>query len=143
MSDAIGFFANRLIVGLAMALTVLARLEATVQTRPSHVVGAYYRIQMLLILGLAVLVGLAAPGQKWGSLLIGAAAFAGSVVWLMERRGAGRLLIYVVFAAALAQLFALVSGMEGARAVGGLIWPSSLSSAMTLGAAMSGMLLGH
>jgi hypothetical protein len=92
-----------------------------------------------------VLFGLAAPaGQRYGALAISLPAFAGSALWLLERRKEGRLTFVVIHLVALL----CVSGMVTSRTAGSLgeralLGVSALASAGTLGATMCGMLLGH
>lgn len=137
MQDAVAFFAIRLIVGVGVACL---RLSA----RDSRVVSPYFRIQMLLLLGLSVLYGLAARGEaRWGAILLGLAAFVGSLLWTLERRTAGRRWLFVTVLAGLVCLGGDVRSFDASAGGLSLLACAALSSAATLGAAMSGMLLGH
>lgn len=138
MQDAVVFFAIRLIVGIAYFCYLLADDER-------RVVSPFFRIQTLLLLGLGVLFGLAAPAdQRYWALAIALPAFAGSVMWLLERRKEGRLTFVVIHLAALFCLSGSVTGRSDASfADRALFGVSALASAGTLGATMCGMLLGH
>jgi hypothetical protein len=139
MHDAIALFTIRLILGIAWFCVLLADSRR-------GVVSPYFRIQMLLLLGLAALVGLAAPEarEKLFALALGGTAFVGSALWMLERRSAGRLAFLVIGVGAFLWMYAIVcvlSPTPGPHRM--LLGASSLASAGTLGAAMSGMLLGH
>lgn len=137
MQDAVAHFAIRLICGVGLMLCVMPRRDV-----PSP----FFRIMLLVVLGLAVLFALTSPaGLSWG-VALGSVAFAGSVFWLLERRAAGTAAIGAVFAISAVALF------FGGRALpsfanGGfhswLAGASTFASAATLGAAFTGMLLGH
>lgn len=138
MQDAVAFFAIRLIVGIAYFCYLLADDDR-------RVVSPFFRIQMLLVLGLGVLFGLAAPEhERYWAVAICLPAFVGSVLWLLERRREGRLTFVVIH---LAALFCLSSAVNTrtpeALAERALFGVSALGSAGTLGAMMCGMLLGH
>lgn len=136
MEGAVTFFAIRLIAGIAGWCCLLAA--------PRHrVVSPLFRIQMLLVLGLAVVAGLAGPtGSGPWAIALGLVSFAGSVFWLLERRQAGRFATLIVFAIALVWLAKAIHGWDSSAnrwlAAGGAI-----ASAATLGTTMCGMLLGH
>jgi hypothetical protein len=136
MPDAIAQFAIRLICGTGMALCVMPRRD---------VPAAFFRIVLLVILGLAVLFTLAAPaGAFWRGAILSAVAFLGSVCWLLERRPAGTTAIGMVFLLALAEI--VLFGGGAPTAASGRHWlaaVSALASAATLGTALTGMLLGH
>jgi hypothetical protein len=138
MQDAVAFFAMRLIVGIAYFCYLLADDER-------RVVSGFFRVQMLLMLGLAVVFGLAAGSHErlWG-VAMGLPAFVGSILWLLERRRAGRLTFVVIHLAALFCLSSAVS-LRTAEDLSerALLGASALASAGTLGAMMCGMLLGH
>src|SRR5262245_33370737 len=127
MPDAIPFFATRLILGIALSLLPVAIVERGMRPSSNVVVSPYFRIQMLLILGLASLVALTTSGPKWLSLVIAATAFVGSVLWLLDRRLGGRIAIWIILYAAAGQLIALLPD-KGAR----FLWPSVLASSLLL-----------
>ncbi|MSR57683.1 MAG: hypothetical protein EXS05_08425 [Planctomycetaceae bacterium] len=135
MPDAIAFFAIRLIVGIAWVLWLMPRKQ---------VAAAYFRIQMLLILGLSVLFGLTSPNLKWYAAALAVTSFAGSVMWLLERRRAGAVAIGVIAIAGWIVIALVLPATEAPEAkMFDNIRISALASAATLGTAMSGMLLGH
>jgi hypothetical protein len=137
MQDAVASFAIRLICGVGLALCAMPRKD---------VAAAFFRIMLLVVLGLGVLFTLTAPGGAfWRGAILSGVAFIGSILWLLERRQAGAVAIGTVFVLALAEVV-LFGG--GSSAVGGsgrhwLAAVSSLASAATLGVALTGMLLGH
>lgn len=155
-------FLIRLICGMTLMLALLPR---------KPVASGFFRVQMLIVLGLGVLASLAAFGMNgqpsptpvesvpprlspaiasalvgYASIAIAVLAFVGSVLWMLERRkGGGRVLWIILILAALClavpTLVPAVSGDILSR--GTLIFLSQLSSAAVLGGAMTGMLLGH
>ncbi len=136
MQDAVAHFAIRLICGMGLALCAMPRKD---------VAAAFFRIMLLVMLGLGVLFTLAAPGGAfWRGAILSGVAFLGSIFWLLERRPAGTAAIGIVFLLALAEI--VVFG-GGASAAGSgrhrLAAVSALASAATLGTALTGMLLGH
>jgi hypothetical protein len=135
MPDAVAHFAIRLICGMGLALCAMPRKD---------VAAAFFRIMLLVVLGLGVLFTLTAPGGAfWRGVVLSSIAFVGSVCWLLERRQAGAVAIGLVFVLALVEV--VFFGGDSAAA-GGRHWlaaVSALASAATLGAALTGMLLGH
>lgn len=138
MPDAIADFAIRLILGMGFAMCIMPRKD---------VAAAFFRIMLLVILGLAVLITLTAsePIEKWGcGLSLCVVAFAGSVCWLLERRRAGSAAIGLITALALLDVLGGQTAGPEAASDGHLLGTAStLASSATLGAAMTGMLLGH
>jgi hypothetical protein len=135
MQDAAAHFAIRLICGVGLALCAMPRRD---------VAAAYFRIMLLVVLGLAVLFTLAAPGAFWRGIAIGGVAFVGSVCWLLERRQAGTVAIGAIFVLALVEIVFFGGGAP--VSVAGRHWlagVSALASSATLGTALAGMLLGH
>src|SRR5258708_28727852 len=80
MHVAISSFALRLIFGMNLMLCVMPR---------EKVPSAFFRIILLVELGLAVLFALTSPAMLWWGIGLGVIAFVGSVLWLLERRRAG------------------------------------------------------
>ncbi|MFN0052713.1 MAG: hypothetical protein ACKV0T_11015 [Planctomycetales bacterium] len=138
MPDAIALFSLRLIVGMAFVCLALAR--------PGFgVVSPFFRILMLLLLGLAVLGGLAsAGGDQLAALLLAVACFVGSIFWLLERRTWG---LYSLGVALMVGLYWMSRILYVQAANGTIPLPvlivATLASAATLGTALCGMLLGH
>jgi uncharacterized protein with PQ loop repeat len=142
-------FALRLICGMSVVWCVMPR---------SRVTSGFFRIQMLVTLGLSVLSAIAAnqiPESAeaksisptvvgWISAVLGVLSFVGSVLWTLERRHGGTV---VVFAIAILSSTTIVlansSGGELQSLNGTLYWMSELATAFVSGAAVSGMLLGH
>ena len=113
---------------------------ALVLTPAALVPGGFFRVNLLVVMGLATFAALvaraAAPG--WPGVVLAAAAvvaWMGSVAWLGEKRRAGLLLIGAC-AALLAGAVGLVAG-DGRAVLGGLL--SGAVSGLTVHA----MLLGH
>lgn len=118
----------------------------------------FFRIQMLLGLGLAVLATvIVSPSPPESTPLLGlnatrflssaiaASAFVGSILWTLERRRAGTFLAAVV---CLGSLVLLVSGALASFAgtTAAQPWMASavnIASAGILGTSMTAMLLGH
>lgn len=138
-------FAIRLAFGLALMWCLLPRKLVT---------SGFFRIQMLLTLGLCVLACLTAnqlphnPAEFGGitglRLLLGmaaAGAFVGSVFWTLERRMAGT-------RCAICLLIVLATGLWATFPRSGhrpqfLLFSEELASGWLLGAAVGAMLLGH
>ncbi len=142
-------FTLRLVVGLSLTWSLLPRRLIT---------SGYFRIQMLLVLGLSVLGALTAAqwsevaegatrlsvGLLQGALvLIAGVSFLGSVLWTLERRRGGTV------AAAMVLTIATLTLLAGVPANGSSAppWPLTvldrLSSAGLLGGITATMLLGH
>jgi hypothetical protein len=132
---ALAQFGIRLLFGIALMLVLMPRRA---------VATAFFRIMLLVLLGLSVLLALTTPGEKIGPGAIAVLAFLGSVLWTLERRRAGEIVLFIIAAAA---LFELMSWRPIANATlhapPALVLLSTLASAATLGATMTGMLLGH
>jgi hypothetical protein len=113
---------------------------ALVLTPAALVPGGFFRVNLLVVMGLATFAALvaraAAPGWPWVVLAAAAVvAWMGSVAWLGEKRRAGLLLI-AACAALLAGAVGLGAG-DGRAVLGGLL--SGAVSGLTVHA----MLLGH
>ena len=135
MPDAIAHFAIRLICGIALVLCAMPRKDV-----PS----AFFRIMSLVVLGLAGLFAISVPGQFWWGVALASLAFAGSVVWLLERRQAGTAVLLILFVVALIEVFRMSLDAAGpSQSAGWLALPSDLAASATLGTAFTGMLLGH
>jgi hypothetical protein len=136
MQDAVAHFAIRLICGIGLALCAMPRKD---------VVPAFFRIMLLVVLGLGVLFTLTAPGGAfWRGVVLSSIAFVGSIGWLLERRQAGAVAIGLVFVLAIVEVVFFGSGWSAAGT--GRHWlaaVSALASSATLGSALTGMLLGH
>lgn len=138
MQDAVASFAIRLVAGLAVSCWLLSAPR-------QRVVAPYFRIQLLLLLGLAVLFGLADSASNWAwSAALGGAAYIGSVLWALEKRTAGRVVFFLMAAVSIAWLVNHALSQSPEVPVSSiLLVGDALASAATLGAAMSAMLLGH
>jgi len=126
-----------------------------------QVTSGFFRIQMLVVLGLSVLSALTLgmftgdsdkllppllPTQMTTALcvLLAVAAFIGSVMWTLERRRAGGWFAMIIAVVSLGVL--LLSFPRIGSVTAGAEWLrmlSDVSSAAILGGAMTAMLLGH
>jgi hypothetical protein len=135
MPEAIPFFALRLIAGIGLMLLLMPRERVTSE---------FFRILMLVCLGLGVVAALTTANGPWGSIGIGAVAFLGSVLWLLERRRGGEICLALITAAGLWETFRTVFRVsELGGIVPGEMAVSTVTAIGTLGATLSGMLLGH
>ena len=118
--------------GWGLALGLVATPQALVP-------GGFYRVNLLVVMGLATFAALvastAAPGPTWVLAVAAAAAWLGSIAWYGERRRAG-LAFCVACMAALAAAMALLAGGP---------WPTAaaLVSGLVTGLTVHAMLLGH
>ncbi|MEX0701024.1 MAG: hypothetical protein WD069_02910 [Planctomycetales bacterium] len=148
----LSLFALRLVCGMSLMWAGMPRREVT---------SGFFRIQMLVALGLSVLAALTfgGVGEQFGGepatllpawagqglcLLLAGFCFLGSVMWTLERRGTGEAFVFAIAALSTATLL-----------LAGVPWPSEsvpvaifhglseLATASVLGAAVTGMLLGH
>jgi hypothetical protein len=109
-----------------------------------RVTSEFFRILLLVCLGLGVVAALTTAQGPWGSILICGVAFVGSVLWLLERRTGGEVCLALITAAGLWETFRTVFRVAelGGLAPGELA-ASTVASIGTLGATLAGMLLGH
>lgn len=147
----IGTFALLLLTGMTFMWLLMPRRQVT---------SGFFRIQMLVALGLSVLLALVF-GKLTGSaradsqflsegmargLFIAAAciSFVGSTCWRLERRRAGEIAVFLLAPLTTATL-ALTRLSESLvpTAAQWLSIASDITAAALLGSAMTGMLLGH
>jgi hypothetical protein len=147
---ALAQFAVRLICGMCLVLSAMPR---------ATVASGFFRVQMLIVLGLGVLATLAGqtapinsdiagwvPLVHWGlSICLAGLGFIASVFWTLERR---RGAVWLLYGLTFVSLIALVLGnfltpASQYHSHWSIVLASDLSSALTLGSAMCGMLLGH
>ncbi len=152
----VAFFVLKLVAGVVLMWLLMPRKEVT---------DGFFRIQMLVALGLCVLAVLtldasSIAGKTSASenetleaeqtisilkgLLIGGAvtAYAGHIFWKLGRRFPGRVTIFLLGAFCIAALILHSVKMISAASVLHQV-ASDLSSAGVLGAMLTGMLLGH
>lgn len=126
----------------------------------AKVTSGFFRIQMLIVMGLSMLAILtmgqltAASGERLSAQLLLAAriasgialasAYVGSILWLLERRSSGTVAMLIVM---IATLFSLIFSRGGLTALttpaGSFHFLSSFATASVLGGSVTGMLLGH
>lgn len=139
-------FALRLIFGMSLTWCLMPRREVT---------SGYYRIQMLVTLGLSVLATLTlshlnpddGPARTtpmfYGIVIaMAVASFLGSVMWTLERRSAGLRYAVSVLVGAATGLVLITRG-QPSLVPSWLTILSSLTSGWLIGGAISTMLLGH
>jgi len=160
-------FLLRLTFGLALGMAI---------TSPKRVTSGYFRNHLYVTLGLASLTALlsfsVAPGTFWYAVVAAVCSYLGSIYWLFEKPGPGKLMLLIValsaFWGATLQLenqFAIkaekiqdVSNASHADGnaevkpiliaglyvgIGVMLGCSVLSSGLLLGMTMAAMLLGH
>lgn len=143
-------FSLRLICGMSLMWACMPRNQVT---------SGFFRIQMLVALGLSVLSSLtmgrltaeaaAEPmlspqAATWGCVVLAVLAFLGSVMWTLERRRAGTYFVFLIAAVSTVVLLLSSISEESMRSLAGpLHGLSELASAALLGGATTGMLLGH
>ncbi len=142
-------FALRLICGMSLMWALMPRRDVT---------SGFFRIQMMVVLGLSVLAALTLgqfiatdaeaiisnTAARIACGVIAGLAYVGSIMWTLERRSAGSA-VAIIIAVCSTGLLLLVTG--DAASIGstdslvGLF--SELATSLILGANMVGMLLGH
>lgn len=126
----------------------------------AQVTSGFFRIQMLIAMGLSVL-AILTMGQLTsdtgtrlsGSMLFNARlassmglafAYFGSIVWLLDRRRPGTIAMLGIFVCTLAALICSRGGLAGLDTPAEAFhFLSSFATAAVLGGAVTGMLLGH
>lgn len=144
-------FALRLIAGMSLMWAVMPRRDVT---------SGFFRIQMLVTLGLSVLAALtvqSADGAvsvesltafpsvaKWLCFAAALTSFIGSVLWTLERRRGGTVAGLLVLAETAAAML-LTAPSPDPETAGTLLLTglSELSTASLVGGFVSAMLLGH
>lgn len=126
----------------------------------AQVTAGFFRIQMLIALGLSVLAILTVGrlvdlsgeplAEQWllaARAIIGGMAFVayvGSVVWTLDRRPAGAACVFAILIASVVSLILSRGGFVWlATPAGAFLFLSNLATAAVLGGAITGMLLGH
>lgn len=141
-------FALRLLVGLALVWCLLPIARIT---------SGFFRIQNLLVLGLAVLVTvttsqLAVPTERmlrpavvpWLTSGIALLAYLGSMLWLLERRSAGFRAGLLILGLGLVVLWGIVGvSRQVSLLTNAMSLLEPFSAAAILGALTGSMLLGH
>jgi hypothetical protein len=169
----IAHFALRLACGLALmwCLSALdsesllnlkrkifrARVDPDSRTgsRRDEITAGYFRIQMLITLGLSVLAALTSGQAPHGTTVLlwtGAAlaglSFLGSVMWTLQRRGAGMLLARIIALVSTASLVGVevAAVRASSESSAGMLFhgiADALTSAGIIGSVTAAMLLGH
>ncbi len=141
-------FALRLMFGMSLMWSLMPRREVS---------AGFFRIQMLIVMGLGVLAALTfgelspvletSPrlDPSWGTPLcigLAASAFLGSAFWTLGWRGIGTVFVFLILVVSGVLLIgSTASDWNGGR---GWLFPAAeIATAATLGGAMTGMLLGH
>ena len=148
-------FSLRLVCGLALMWCLMPRRDVS---------SGFFRIQMLVGLGLSVLAAVAFgqagtpdPGSdsetatavvtaataRTLSIVLAAAAFCGSMLWTLERRAGGTWVVFGMATLAAATLLLATPLRSASFGPAAVACAAELSAAALLGAALAGMLLGH
>lgn len=144
-------FSLLLIVGMSLMWAVMPR---------SQVTSGFFRIQMMIAMALGVLAVLtlgqlsSAPEQansdRWllaariAAGIVAVTGYVGSVLWMLDKRPAGTICVFIILAASLGGLILSRGGIEWVGTpAGAFLLLSYLSTAAVLGGAVTGMLLGH
>lgn len=129
-------FVIRLVCGMLLMLLVMPR---------RGVPGAFFRILMLVVLGLGALYLAAVQESRWLTGGLCTVAYVSSVLWLLERRLPATVCLGILTAGAAGQLVLSTqrSLPPAAGISAGWFLAGEFASAATLGATMVGMLLGH
>ncbi|MGE3316933.1 MAG: hypothetical protein AB7O26_17590 [Planctomycetaceae bacterium] len=145
-------FALRLICGMSLMWSAMPRREVT---------SGFFRIQMLVVMGLSVLAALTGKvedASAWGissrlafaipAAVMGVLAYCGSIIWTLGRRKSGAAVVFAIAALSTAMVVYLALQIrppgESAPAVQPALTAfAELTSSLLLGGAVTGMLLGH
>lgn len=144
-------FALMLVCGMSLMWALMPRAQVT---------AGFFRIQMMIALGLSVLALLTVgrltelsgkeiteQGITTARVIIGAMAFIayiGSVVWTLDRRPVGTICVFAILGVSIASLVLSRGGIVWlATPAGAFLILSNLATAAVLGGAVTGMLLGH
>jgi len=129
-------FLLRLTFGLALGMAI---------TSPKLVTSGYFRNHLYVTLGLSSLAALlsysVAPEALWYCLTAAVCSYLGSVYWLFEKPGPGKLMLVIVALAAVSGAIDQATNLLGTQ--GFLSSASVTSSGLLLGITMAAMLLGH
>ncbi|MFO1044438.1 MAG: hypothetical protein U0941_21915 [Planctomycetaceae bacterium] len=144
-------FALMLMLGMSLMWALMPRAQVT---------AGFFRIQMMIALGLGVLailtLGSLTPAVETSSVdrwifaarvAVGVAALAGyvgSVFWMLDRRPGGTVCVFVIMLSTFASLLFSRGDLASITTPAGqLLLISQLATAAVLGGAVTSMLLGH
>jgi len=130
-------FATQIVFGMSLMWVLLPR---------GQVSSGFFRIQLLIVLGLGVLSALTAGSgiETTGAALLAVVAFVGSVCWTLERRRSGTACGLLIAAGSLLMLLADSPAAASSSPLGrGLAPLSNLVGAGLVGGSLTTMLLGH
>jgi hypothetical protein len=134
-------FLLRLSFGLALAMGV---------TSPRRVSSGFYRVHLLVVMGLCTLAALVAANRPelplWPPLAAAVAAYAGSVAFLYEAVRPGMVLLWFTSIMALLGAWIILgepSSPPDTLAAAMLHWVDAPSGGLVLGGAIAAMFLGH
>ena len=140
-------FALRLVGGISLMWSLMPRTEVT---------AGFFRIQMLVVLGFSVLgcvtwesppapdvnvvTGWLVENGKWVNGALAAAAFVGSIFWTLVWRKTGD--AFCIGIACVSNILLIAVAVEQFAGSATAVF-AELSTSASLGAVMTGMLLGH
>lgn len=141
-------FSFQLLSGMCVVLAAMPK---------ATVASGFFRTQLQIVLGMATVAALAAGSSQQVSAgplgntaattiiaTLAALAFVGAALWTLERRVGGERCLWMLAVGTVAFLGLHVSTLPAFQGAGiGVLLASEFSSALTLGTAMCGMLLGH
>jgi len=139
-------FLFRLAFGLALAMAV---------TPARFVTSGFYRVHLLVVLGLSTLAAVAGMASAdssalWPAVVVAVLSYVGSVAWLYERPALGKVLLVLVACTALAGGWLTLSSPAGSSTTSSITWAATTLrwlatplSGLVLGFTITAMLLGH
>jgi len=131
-------FLYRLVFGLSLAMAV---------TPPSKVGSGYYRNHLYVLLGLNTAAGVLAYVQEnltlWIPVAGAAVSYAGSIIWLYERRWAGRIALGAVAILGICGAWQATPFVQSNSPLTVLRHLDAVSGGLLLGVTAAAMLLGH
>lgn len=133
-------FLFRLSFGLALAMAI---------TPSRHVTSGFYRVHLLVVMGLstlAALVALASPEQVpfWPPVAATILSYVGSVIWLYEKAKPGVFVLYTVACITLVGGWMASDPAPAVSLTASLLtWLTTPAAGLLLGFTITAMLLGH
>ena len=133
-------FLLRLSFGLALAMAVVSSRQVT---------SGYFRVHVLVVMGACALVALVGLSSDqllvWPAATAAVLSYLASVTWLYEKHAAGKMMLLLVAAVALAGAWLIPHAAVTDQGTAGrlLQWLDPATSGLLLGSTLAAMLLGH